>query len=123
MIPQANIVLLTHGYLESLFLRQVLDRLLLKAEAFEFRWFNRDVIIDEAHNFGPTEEAVLTREHITHALEVAPFPVVATLHQALGLPTGQIARCVARGTNISGTPGQLLGEWGAGFAPTQSVAS
>jgi DNA excision repair protein ERCC-2 len=92
MIPHANIVLLTQGYLESMFLRDVLDRLLLKAEHYNFRYRQREVIIDEAHNFGSTVEAVLTREQLTRALEIGSFPVVKALSNLLDQPLGRVDR-------------------------------
>lgn len=92
LLPQTNIILLTHGYLESLFLRDILDQLLQKAERYHFNYKNREVIIDEAHNFGPTVEAVVTRGQLDHAYEIGSFPVVKALIQALDQPLGHIQR-------------------------------
>lgn len=92
LLPQANIILLTHGYLESLFLREVLERLLFKAYDCGFNAAKREIIIDEAHNFGSTVEAVLTREQLIHALEITSSPLIRSLIQTLDLPLGQIQR-------------------------------
>ncbi len=92
LLPQVNIILLTHGYLESLFLRNLLDQLLQKADRFHFNWTNREVIIDEAHNFGPTIEAVLTRDQLTRARDLSSLPVVKSLMQVLEQPLGRVER-------------------------------
>ena len=92
MLPHANIILLTHGYLESLFLREVLERLLYKADSCGFKAAKREIIIDEAHNFGPTIEAILTREQLKHALEISSTPLLHSLIQVLDQPLGQVQR-------------------------------
>ncbi|MFX0203392.1 MAG: helicase C-terminal domain-containing protein [Candidatus Hodarchaeota archaeon] len=92
MLPQANIILLTHGYLESLFLREVLERVLFKADGYGFKTAQREIIIDEAHNFGPTVEAVLTREQLKQAFEITSSPLVRSLIQVLDRPLGQVQR-------------------------------
>lgn len=92
MVPRAQIVLLTQGYLEHLFLREKLDRLLFEAEKFGFNWTHREVVIDEAHNFGPTIEATVTREQLLHACEIAPLPLVRALSRILEQPLGMVQR-------------------------------
>jgi Rad3-related DNA helicase len=92
MLPQTHLILTTHGYLESIFLRALFDRLLLKAEQFGFNSFHREIVIDEAHNFGPTIEATLSREQVLCAQEIGPFPVVNALVQLLDQPHGPVER-------------------------------
>ena len=92
LVPQVNIVLTTHGYLEHEFLRDKFNRLLSEAERYDFNWAHRNVIIDEAHNFGPTVEATVTRDQLQLALDIAPLPVVKSLNQLLEQPLGPIQR-------------------------------
>lgn len=97
MVPQANIILLTHGYLETRYLRDILEKILRKAESFGFfASKNRDVIVDEAHNFGSCTEACLSREELIRARDVAPVPLIEALSHILSLPLGRIER--PRGT-------------------------
>lgn len=92
LLPQSNIVLLTQGYLEHLFLREKLDRFLSKAEQYRFNSRHREVIIDEAHNFGPTVEAQVTREQLQLAFDIAPCSVVRALNWLLEQPLGSVQR-------------------------------
>ncbi|MHA2247138.1 MAG: helicase C-terminal domain-containing protein [Candidatus Hodarchaeales archaeon] len=92
LLPQANIVLLTQGYLEHLFLREKLDRFLSKAEQFRFNSSHREVIIDEAHNFGPTVEVQVTREQLHLAFDIAPCSVTRALNRLLEQPLGSVQR-------------------------------
>jgi Rad3-related DNA helicase len=95
MVPQANIILLTHGYLETRFLRDVLVKILRKAEDYGFRsGRNRDVIIDEAHNFGHSIEAQLSRTQLVRTFEITPVPIVEKLVSLLSLPLGRVERPV-----------------------------
>jgi Rad3-related DNA helicase len=92
LLPQANIVLLTQGYLEHQYLRKKLDWLLAKAEQFRFSWRRREVIIDEAHNFGSAVEAHVTRKQLQLASDIAPCRVIRALNQLLERPLGPVQR-------------------------------
>ncbi len=92
LLPQANIILLTQGYLEHQYLREKIDRFLSKAEQYRFNSKHREVIIDEAHNFGSTVEAQVTREQLQLAFEVAPCSVIRALNQLLEHPLGSVQR-------------------------------
>ncbi len=99
MVPQANIILLTHGYLETRFLRDILVKILRKAEDYGFRsGNNRDVVIDEAHNFGSCIEAHLSRDQLVRAFEITPVPLIEKLVSLLSLPLGRVER--PRGTFV-----------------------
>jgi len=90
MLPKANIILVTHGYLELGHLRAIIQGVLSKANRYGFTPKFRDVIIDEAHNFGPVTQAQITREQLEKALEIAPFKVVKSLLGLFDLPQGYV---------------------------------
>ncbi len=92
LLPQANIILLPQGYLESHSLQRSLSRFTWKAHDYGFRWSHRFAIIDEAHNFGPTIEATVTRKQLSLVESIGAFPVVQILQNLCQRKYGYVKR-------------------------------
>ncbi len=92
LLPQINIILLPQGYLESQQLRFSLTKFFWNAYYFGFRWSHRFAIIDETHNFGPTIEAEVNRDHLDRVQSIGAFPVVETLQNLCQKRLGRVTR-------------------------------
>jgi Rad3-related DNA helicase len=92
LIPFVNIILLPQAFLEKRPLRAYLNHFLTKSEKAGFTREHREVIIDEAHHFGPSIETTITTDQLVHINSMGAFPVVQSLLNLCDGPFGRVDR-------------------------------